>query len=150
MIRLDGKPFCFAVKCRPGYYSQSGLAKCFSCPHGTYSSGDMNTACTACPTGTTTILPAAAGRQECGSKQASFQYFPILSFLISPPPYFLLVVLLVFVSVLVSFLLFLFFTPVYSRLVLLLPQKLLIFAPFLSATYGKLLLNANFYFRILI
>lgn len=55
-------------KCKPGYFSPSGLAKCFPCPSGTYASGFMNTICTSCPAGTTTILPAAGGREECGSK----------------------------------------------------------------------------------
>jgi len=55
-------------KCRPGYFSPTGLAKCFPCPSGTYAAGLMNANCTSCPAGTTTILPAAGGREECGSK----------------------------------------------------------------------------------
>ena len=32
----------------------------------------MNTNCTSCPAGTTTILPAAGGRDECGSKYSKW------------------------------------------------------------------------------
>lgn len=65
--------YCFIFispteKCKAGYFSPTGLAKCFPCASGTYASGLMNTKCTTCPQGTTTILPAAGGREECGSK----------------------------------------------------------------------------------
>lgn len=65
--------FCID-KCKPGFFSSNGLAKCFPCPSGTYASGLMNTNCTSCPAGTTTILPAAGGREECGSKYEWLYY----------------------------------------------------------------------------
>ncbi|KAK3728579.1 hypothetical protein QZH41_011661 [Actinostola sp. cb2023] len=57
-------------KCKPGYFSPSGLAKCFPCPRGAFASGYMNNQCTACPLGTTTLLATSTGREDCGMKCA--------------------------------------------------------------------------------
>ena len=53
--------------CGPGYYSTTGVAKCFTCPIGTYSSEERNKACISCPSGTGTVISAAKGIEDCGS-----------------------------------------------------------------------------------
>lgn len=60
-------------ECGPGYFSSTGIAKCFVCPIGTYSSNKRNKACTSCPVGTTTVVSAAKGIEDCGSERC-FSY----------------------------------------------------------------------------
>ena len=54
--------------CGPGFYSSTGVAKCFRCPFGTYSSDERNKACISCPNGTSTVIDASKGIEDCGSK----------------------------------------------------------------------------------
>ena len=54
--------------CGPGFYSSTGVEKCFRCPIGTYSSDERNKACISCPNGTSTVIDAAQGIEDCGSK----------------------------------------------------------------------------------
>ncbi|EDO49614.1 predicted protein, partial [Nematostella vectensis] len=61
-------------KCKPGYYSSTGLARCTICPRGEYASGHMNKKCTPCPQGTTSVLAAATSREECGMMCAPGTY----------------------------------------------------------------------------
>ena len=55
-------------ECGPGSYSSTGIAKCFTCPSGTYSSEQRNKECISCPEGTVTVISAATGIEDCGSK----------------------------------------------------------------------------------
>lgn len=55
-------------ECGPGLFSSTGVAKCFNCPTGTYSSQKRNKACISCPSGTVTVINAAKGIEDCGSE----------------------------------------------------------------------------------
>ncbi|KAL9972183.1 hypothetical protein ACROYT_G018440 [Oculina patagonica] len=61
-------------ECGPGFFSSTGIAKCFTCPTGTYSSEQRNKACTDCPAGTTTVISAAKGIEDCGMQCAPGTY----------------------------------------------------------------------------
>ncbi|XP_078371653.1 sushi, von Willebrand factor type A, EGF and pentraxin domain-containing protein 1-like [Oculina patagonica] len=61
-------------ECGPGFFSKTGIAKCFECPTGTYSDQKRNKACTDCPQGTTTVISAAKGIQDCGMQCAPGTY----------------------------------------------------------------------------
>ena len=68
-MHFPWRDFCFSAdECGPGLYSPTGIAKCFRCPVGTYSSERRNKGCTNCPEGTFTVLDASAGIESCGSK----------------------------------------------------------------------------------
>ena len=60
--------FFLLEECGPGYFSSTGIAKCFTCPLGTYSAQKRNKACVSCPEGTVTVIEAAKGIHDCGSK----------------------------------------------------------------------------------
>eukprot|EP00794_Sanderia_malayensis_P006970 gene6970-7755_t len=54
--------------CQPGEYSENGLSPCTASPPGTYTEGERQTSSTPCPTGTTTVIPGASSRFQCGTK----------------------------------------------------------------------------------
>lgn len=60
--------FTIPDECGPGLYSPTGIAKCFTCPSGTYSAQKRNKACSNCPAGTLTVISAAKGIEDCGSE----------------------------------------------------------------------------------
>ncbi|CAB4012943.1 Hypothetical predicted protein [Paramuricea clavata] len=62
--------------CKPGYFSLTGLGPCRPCRLGYYSTDTWSTSCKMCPTGTTTVLPAASKIEECGMKCAPGTYSP--------------------------------------------------------------------------
>ncbi|EDO34151.1 predicted protein, partial [Nematostella vectensis] len=62
------------AECGPGYFSATGIARCYPCKAGEYSSGERNKKCEQCPKGTTSVSARSTRLEDCGMKCAPGTY----------------------------------------------------------------------------